>query len=102
MNKPTEKQIDEEIAKLKTMKPTVLRQSMFGDDHHEAIDAQIEVLTERMSEDEIYDKYPSVEENEFDGVADNISSSAHEAAMWMEGYDEDGSPSEQWQSLVRK
>ena len=38
------KQIDKEIAALKKMKPNVRRSSAFGDNHHAAIDAQIDVL----------------------------------------------------------
>jgi hypothetical protein len=102
MKIPTEAEIKAEILKLTTMKPTVLMSSMFGDNHHDAIDAQIEVLEERLDSDDVYDRYPSIEEDEDNGYPANVRDSAIEAAMWMEGESEDGSPSENWQSLVRK
>jgi len=93
MKKPTAEEIVAEVATLKTMKPTVLKSSAFGDNHHNAIDAQVEALEMRKGEDEIYD--------ELADEADNVRDAALEAVRWMEGESEDGAPSENWKSLVR-
>lgn len=87
-------EITAEIEALTTMKPTVLHHSKFGDDHHAAIDAQVQVLEDGLSEDDVYDEFP---EGDF---ADNIRDSALDAARWAEG-DSDDVPSEQWKDLVR-
>jgi len=102
MKRPTAKKIKEEIEKLETMKPTVRVRSVFGDNHHEAIDAQIEVLTENMSEEEVIQKFPSIEEDEEDGFKQNIIDAAMEAALWLSGETEAGSPSDGWKELVIK
>lgn len=103
MKPPTAKEIAAEIAKLREMKPTVLRASMFGDNHHDAIDAQVEVLEQRMSEDEVFDKYPFGDEGEGeDDVAENVHNAARDAALWLAGESDDGNPSKNWESLVRK
>lgn len=92
MKAPTYEEIQEEIKRLKTMKPTVLHASAFGDDHHRAIDAQIRVLEDDLDEDAVFD--------EFMDSADNIQSSASEAAQWAAG-ELENPPSEDWKSLVR-
>ena len=93
MTKPTDAEIASEIATLKKMKPTVLRSSVFGDNHHAAIDAQVQVLSDRMDENE--------SEDAFGDDSDNIRSAARDAAMWLAGEAENGAPSEGWKSLVR-
>lgn len=104
MNTPTGTQISEEIKKLETMKPKVLRCSAFGEDHHEAIDAQIEVLETDYDEDTIYDK--SAEEGDEDAEdkwPENVRDAALEARRWLDGEAEgDKSPSDNWQPLVQK
>ena len=86
----TEAQIDAEIALLRKMKPTVRHYSAFGDDHHAHIDIQIEVLEERMDDDEIGDRYDDPDDN----------SVAYEAVKWMKG-EADEELGESWKSLVR-
>jgi hypothetical protein len=86
----TEEEIDAEVAALREMKPRVRRFSMFGDDHHKAIDLQIEVLEERMDEDQIDDLFEGDDEN----------SHAREAVQWMAGETENA-PSVDWKELVR-
>lgn len=92
----TQKQVAEEIEKLKTMKPTVRRTSVFGDDHHDAIDFQIEVLKNRMEDGDIYDA------EDVEGIEENVRDAGLEAAHWLDGEDlMDGpAPSDQWKSLV--
>lgn len=93
MKTPTSKEIDAEVKKLKAMKPTVRKTSLFGDNHHDAIDAQIDVLKNRMSEDYAEGCYEDYEDNVRDAVRD--------AAQWMAGEEVDSTPSESWKSLVR-
>ena len=96
MKKPSAKQIEAEIETLRTMKPTVLMESRFGDNHHDAIDAQIDVLMNGMTEDNVYDAC------ENDGLKDNVKDAMLEAAQWVNGESEDGTPSNGWKELVRK
>jgi hypothetical protein len=93
--RPTLKDKIEEVKKLKEMKPHVLRQSIFGDDHHAAIDAQIEVIDEYMGQDDIEDR--------FSGEPENVYTAAMDAAIWLEGEEIDDftTPSESWKELVR-
>ncbi len=91
MSKPTDVQIKKEIETLKAMKPKVRRHSAFGDDHHEAIDAQIRVLEERM---ELMD----IDEN-FEG---EVHSNAQDARSWLDGEYDEPTLSGEWQSLVKE
>lgn len=94
------KQIEEEIIALEEIKPRVRRFSAFNDDHHAAIDAQIEVLRENLSEDDIFDRQDGASEDELFS-ADNEVDAAREAAFWRDDDDyEDGSPSSQWEELA--
>ena len=94
MKVPTAKQIKKEADKLAKMKPQVRRTTAFGDDNHEAIDAQIRVLDEDMNEDEIY--------GEWEGDENRLRDNALEARRWMDGESEDGTPSYGWKDLVTK
>jgi hypothetical protein len=90
------KEIELEITTLKEMKPKVRRSSAFGDDHHAAIDAQIDVLQNNHSEDWIWGQ---ADEPADSGYVDNVRDSALDAARWRSG-DEDTKPSEGWKELV--
>jgi len=96
MSRPTQKQIKEEIAKLREMKPTVLQFSKFGDDHHAGIEAQIEVLENDMDDTDIDEK-----EDEEDWTSGEVEN-ARQACDWLNGVSQDGPPSEGWKTLVRK
>lgn len=94
MRPPTMKQIKKEIKKLKEMKPNVRRTSIFGDNHHDAIDAQIEVLERNLSWSEVGES--------FESSPDNVREAALDAAYWLEGESEFKSLTEIWESLVIK
>lgn len=83
-----------EAEKLRKMQPNVRRESIFGDNHHDAIDKQIEVLL-----DELIDE--TVINDEFDNgdIPDNVAEAAIAAIEWREGDSEDV-PSEDWKSLL--
>jgi hypothetical protein len=95
--KPSPHEVEIEIQTLKTMKPTVRKESLFGDNHHNAIDAQVLVLQRNMSEDAVDSKFVDSD--------DNVRSAALEAAQWLAGETDAldiGKPSNEWQSLVIK
>lgn len=98
----TPKQIKAEMDKLKTMKPKVLRRSMFGADHHAAIDAQVEVLTKTLHPDAVYEEFPN---RETTGVEEdypsNVFEAALEAAEWLHEKEKQLAPSVGWKELVR-
>jgi len=68
------------IAKLRGQKGTVPIFNIFGDNNHDGIDAQIKVIEEEMTNDEIFDEW---EDDEF------ILDRALEARNWLDGQDED-------------
>lgn len=95
----TEDAIRIEIEALKALKPKVRRHNAFGDDHREAIDAQISVLEERMTLDKIYDTWGDEAMDEF---AQNVLDAAIEARDWMTGElaEDEGKPSDGWSELA--
>ena len=101
--KPDAVEINAEIAKLVKMKPTIRHMSMFGDNHHDAIDAQIKVLQKRWEPDEASDEYS--DEHEY---PENVCTAAYDAAKWLAGqwdtaeFDGATCPSETWKNLVVK
>lgn len=106
MKKPTQKQIDAEIQWLKTNRKNVRRESVFGDNHWDSIEAQISVLENAWTEDDVYVRYPLedsqiVEDGEAEAVAENVHNSATEAAQWLVG-EEKTAPSKNWESLIQK
>ena len=102
MKPPTQDEITNEIAKLREIKPNVTRKSMFGDNHHDSIDAQIAVMVENLSESKIYDRSTDGTDDETneDKWKDNVKDSALEARRWMDG-DQDNSPSKDWEPLLQ-
>lgn len=99
MKIPSQKQIESEIKKLETIKPKIPRTNFFGDNNHDKIDAQIEVLQEELSEDEVYDRF---EDEENPDRTMEIVSNARQAALWLIGESDDGAPSNGWKELIRK
>lgn len=54
----TDEEIADEISALQALKPRLRRHNHFGDDNHAAIDAQIAVLAERMTRDQVRARFP--------------------------------------------
>lgn len=107
MKKPTKKQINQQIAALKKMKPRVLRQSLFGDDHHAAIDAQVSVLKNRLTESDVYDRQEECRatecpfhDDDVDYAVENVFEHAREAALWLDGQSEFRLLTDNWKELV--
>lgn len=88
---PTKVQIRAEIVKLSNIKSSVSRNSVFGDDNHGSIDAQIEVLLNNLSENKIHynwdDQY--------------VIGAAITARQWLDG-DSDTTPSEDWEPIIKR
>lgn len=89
--------IDQEIARLIAIKPSVRKTNVFGADHHAAIDAQVEVLRGKMREPQIYERWGDEDDPDF---ADNVLEEALNAAMWMLDTSDEAPPSENWADLV--
>jgi hypothetical protein len=97
---PTEKttaEIQVELARLRDLQPRVRRHSIFGDDNHAAIAAQIEVLDKRMDVD-------AVDAAWGDSTAEDYRDSLHQHATdahdWYTGLSDEPAPSEGWKVLV--
>ncbi len=73
----------------------------FGDSHHDAIDAQIEVLKGRLDNDAIYDRYWGDPESG-DEMPEDVLIAALDAMGWMDGgsYGDGVKPSESWKELL--
>ena len=91
--------ITAEIGALKDLLPRVRHKSMFGDDHREAIKAQLAVLESRMNMDAIESAWGDDTAEEY---AHNVYESATEAHDWYTGLLSgiEGKPSDNWASLV--
>jgi hypothetical protein len=96
MKAPTPKAIKAEIALLEKMKPHVQHFSMFGDDNHEKIDAQIEVLRDNLDQDDIDEQWGEGEKDM------EIRMSAERAMNWRDGENNEEPPSEGWMILAKK
>lgn len=99
MKRPAERQVKSEATKLATMQPKVRHFTAFGDDNRAAISAQIEVLENDMSVEDIEDRADNEIAAEEELWTGNQKESALQARQWMDG-DEKESPSKSWQGLV--
>jgi len=95
----TAEEIAAEITLLKELLPKVRHKSTFGDDHREAIKAQIAVLESRMNMDAIERDWGDDTADEYE---QNVHESACEAHDWYTGLlaASEGKPSDNWASLV--
>lgn len=93
----TDEEIQSEIALLQKLKPSVPKVTAFGDDNHNSIDAQIDVLTNKMSEDRIYEIYGDEEDLDF---SEHTLNSALDAFMWMTE-ENDESTSSEWEVFAK-
>lgn len=104
--KPTPEKIAAEIAALQELQPKVRPFSAFNDDNRAAIDAQVDVLTRRLSVSQVYDRWgedtdaEELGEEEFD---QNLLDCALQAAQWLIGELADGeeSPAASWKGLCQ-
>jgi hypothetical protein len=92
-SKPSKKRIQEEIKKLSEMLPKVKKYSIFGDNNREAIEAQIGVLKENLSEEDIAQSY---------GDVDYQYGCALNARNWLNGNFDYETLSENWRPIITK
>jgi hypothetical protein len=72
----------DEIQRLEAIKPRVRRMTIFNDDNHAAIDAQIQVLVGRLSLNDICDSWNDEDDEDF---SQYVLDCALEAYEWMTG-----------------
>lgn len=65
---------------------------------HAAIDAQLDVLEKRMSEDDIWSEWQDPEDPE---EMPNTLDAALQARRWLDGDNADGAPSKGWKELAK-
>ncbi|RYD39466.1 MAG: hypothetical protein EOP85_15900 [Verrucomicrobiaceae bacterium] len=94
----TEEEITAEITELEAIKPKVRHRSAFGDNHRDAVDAQVTVLKDKMDEGAIWDRHENAMDDE-EFYAENERDSALEAARWLHG-ETDEKPSAGWEDLL--
>ena len=99
--KPTSEQIAAEIALLQAVHPKVPTHSFFGDDNRAAIDAQIRVLQERMSLDEVHDTFGKLTAD--GNFSQNTLDCALTAHDWLNGdlAADEASPAFGWEGIAR-
>lgn len=84
-------EIQEEIKKLRELKPGLRNINHFGESIHAAVDAQISVLENSMDEDAVDEAYADDE--------DNVYSAARDAVDWRNEEHETDSLAEDWKPL---
>jgi len=98
---PTGKEIRDEIAKLRELQKQVPPDTMFGDSNTAAIDAEIEVLEEDLTEDDIDDRSQKYEDDETeDAWPLRVRDMAVRVRQWLDGQEPDP-PSRGWEGLVK-
>jgi hypothetical protein len=100
--KPTPQEIKAEIEKLREIKPTIPRESKFGDNYHDAIDAQIEVLEKGVSAEAIGDRADDARTDEEALWTEDVRDAALDAAEWREGDSDFVSLADNWKDLAGK
>lgn len=90
----TQNQINEQISWLKENKKKIPSHNGFGDSNWDQIDAQILVLEEDLTEDNVYEKQDN---GEFD---DNETDAALWTISWRDDGDDSVEPSKDWAALV--
>lgn len=102
MSYKTNQAIDAEVEALKKIKPNIRRHSVFGDDHHAAIDVVIAVLQGRMDQAKVHATYGvQALGDDFNEVIFDEALAAH---YWMadDGFENDPpSGPEWWGGLVQ-
>lgn len=99
MSRPDANQIEQEIAALRSLKPSIRQFSEMADDNHAALDAQVRVLEQRMTFKEILETWPPAQDEDDDPGADHQNCYAILALGWREG-ELDEPPSSDWMTLL--
>lgn len=91
----TNEEIAAEIAALEEIKPNVRAYNAFEDSNRDAIQAQIDVLNQGLSADDVNDRWP-----EDEGSDPYNRDHALEAIDWRDGDRDAAGLAASWQSLV--
>jgi len=100
----TDKEIEKEIKWLEENKPNIRRFNGFGENNHEKVDAEIDVLKNRRTEMQIYsiyESFDSIHEDDAEAESHAELDAALDAYRWMSGED-NMPPSEDWENAVIK
>lgn len=91
----TRAEIDHEVKWLRANRTNIRHTTFFGDDNLAAVDAEIDVLDNDLTDDDIFDSYEDV---------DNERDAAFAAASWRDEADPemDVAPSASWRELLVK
>lgn len=97
----TQSEIDEQIKWLEENKRKIQRRNVFGEDNWAKLDAELTVLKEQLTEEDVWDRSAGEGEEDDSKEWDFVTGeAARDAAMWLAG-DTDDSPSENWSVLVK-
>lgn len=99
--RPTPEQVAAEIASLKAVHPRVPTHSAFGDDNRAAIDAQIRVIEEGMTLDEVHDTFGELtDEGDFSQNTLDCALTAHD---WLHGLlaADEAAPAAGWEGIAQ-
>lgn len=94
MSKPTQKQVEAEINRLRDLQPRVRHFTMFHDDNRAAVGIQIRVLEGELDEDAVEEQLANedITQHEYDN--------ALEALQWLAGEGSTATLSEEWEPLA--
>lgn len=103
MKKPTKKEVDKNVAWLEANIDKLPRANMFGDNLQDHARADLKVLTENLSQDDIDDRTRFEDEDEDDSKDwdQNQRDSATSVREWLDG-NESTSPISNYEHLVKK
>jgi hypothetical protein len=96
--KKNREQVLAEIEKLEALLPKLPKKNYFGEDVHEQVEAQIQVLCEDLDDDDIYAEWE--DEDDYDYNRSKIDS-AIAAREWATG-STDISPSDDWAPVAKE
>lgn len=93
MEPKTQKEVEEQIATLKEIRPKVRPHSTFGTSNLAQLDAQVDVLENLLDTDEIHDRYDRC------GTEEETLSAALDARQWIDGESEEDDLATGWPLL---
>ena len=97
-----ETEVQDVLKRLREVRDKVPARTHFGDDNHEAIDAAIAVLDEKLDEDDVYGRFEPGDDDDInadEGRSDHSLENARAAAAWLHCEDDDD-PATGWEELV--
>jgi len=99
MKMKTQQEIDQQIKDLEDLKLKMVPRTGFGDDNITAVEAQIKALRDEFDEDDCYEEWPDVEDDDDDSLTEinrRFRDQALEAVSWMHGESEQDDLCDDW------